>query len=84
MCIFKCSFQFFQRYIEAEESYHKVLLLDPECEDAKRALLDVQAMYLCRLGYKREHALKALVLAPDDNTHFSSIEVIDVCCHEMH
>jgi hypothetical protein len=71
---------FFQRYIEAEEAYHKVLSLDSECEEAKRQLLDVQALQLCELGYKKELALKALGLTLNNNTHFASIEVIDVCC----
>jgi hypothetical protein len=51
--------------------------LDPECEDAKRALLDVQAMQLCGLGYKKEHALKALNLTIDSITHCANVEVID-------
>jgi hypothetical protein len=71
---------FFQRYIEAEESYQKVLSLDSECEDAIRQLLDVQALQLCELGYKKENALKALGLTLNNITHVASIEVIDVCC----
>lgn len=63
-----------KRYIEAEETYHKVLSLDPECEDAKRALLDVQAMQLCELGYKKEQALRALSLTINNVTHFGSVE----------
>lgn len=63
-----------KRYIEAEESYSKVLSLDPKCEEAKRALLDVQAMQLCALGYKKEHALKALNLTIDSNTHCANVE----------
>jgi len=60
------------------------LSLDPECEDAKCALLDVQAMQLCGLGYKKEHALKALNLTIDSNTHCANVEVIDARCHKMH
>jgi len=63
-----------KRYIEAEESYSKVLSLDPECEDAKRALLDVQAMQLCGLGYKKDHALKALNLTINSITHCANVE----------
>jgi hypothetical protein len=71
---------FLQRYIEAEEAYGKVLSLDSECEDAKRQLLDVQALQLCELGYKKEHALKALGLTLNNVTRIANIEVIDVCC----
>jgi len=60
------------------------LSLDPECEDAKRALLDVQAMQLCGLGYKKEHALKALNLTIDSVTHCANVEVIGARCHRMH
>jgi len=60
------------------------LSLDPECEDAKRALLDVQAMQLCGLGYKKEHALKALNLTIDSITHYANVEVINARCHRMH
>jgi hypothetical protein len=77
---------FFQRYIEAEEAYLKVLSLDSECEDARRQLLDVQALQLCQLGYEKEHALKALRLTLNNVTHITniaSIEVIGVCCWEV-
>jgi len=60
------------------------LSLDPKCEEAKRALLDVQAMQLCGLGFKKEHALKALNLTIDRNTHCANVEVIDARCHRMH
>jgi hypothetical protein len=70
---------FFQRYIEAEESYQKVLSLNSECEDARQQLLDVQAMQLCQHGYNKEQALKALRLTVDNITHTASIEVIDMC-----
>ena len=58
--------------------------LDQECEDAKRALLDVQAMQLCGLGYRKEHALKALNLTIDSITRCANVEVIDARCHKMH
>ena len=58
--------------------------LDPDCEDAKRALLDVQAMQLCGLGYKKEHALRALSLTINSITHCANVEVTDAHCHEMH
>lgn len=58
--------------------------LDPECEDAKRALLDVQAMQLCGLGYKKDHALKALNLTINRITHCANVEVINAHCHRMH
>jgi hypothetical protein len=77
---FYVMYVFFQHYIEAEEAYQKVLSLDSECEDAKRQLFDVQALQLCELGYKKEHALKALGLTLNNNTHIASLEVIDVCC----
>jgi hypothetical protein len=67
---------FFQRYIEAEEAYLKVLSLDSECEDARRQLLDVQALQLCERGYKKEHALKALSLMLNSVTHIANIEVL--------
>jgi hypothetical protein len=57
--------------------------LDPECEDAKRALLDVQAMQLCELGYKKQHALRALGLTINNITHSASVEVIGARGHEM-
>jgi hypothetical protein len=74
---------FFQRYIEAEEAYRKVISLDSECEDARRQLLDVQALQLCELGYKKQHALKALGLTLNNNTHIADVEVFDVCCWEV-
>jgi hypothetical protein len=77
---FYVMFLFLQRYIEAEEAYEKVLSLDSECEDARRQLLDVQALQLCQLGYKKEHALKALGLTLNNVTRIANIEVIDVCC----
>ena len=58
--------------------------LDPKCEEAKRALLDVQTMQLCGHGYKKEHALKALILTIDSNKHCANVEVIDALCHKMH
>jgi len=60
------------------------LSLDPECEDAKRALLEVQAMQLCGLGYKKDHALKALNLTIDSITHCANVEVINAHCHILH
>jgi hypothetical protein len=64
-----------QRYIEAEEAFQKVLSFDPECEDARQQLLDVQVMQLCERGYRKEHALKALYLTLND-THTTNVEVI--------
>ncbi|XP_021931225.1 uncharacterized protein LOC110835369 isoform X2 [Zootermopsis nevadensis] len=63
-----------KRYIEAEESFQKVLSMDLECEDARRQLLNVQAMHLCQLGYNKEQALKALRLTINSVTHTASIE----------
>ncbi|PNF26214.1 hypothetical protein B7P43_G03703 [Cryptotermes secundus] len=63
-----------KRYIEAEEAYIKVLSLDSECEDARRQLLDVQALQLCEHGYKKEHALKALGHTLNHDTHIANIE----------
>jgi hypothetical protein len=57
--------------------------LDPECEDAKRALLDVQAMQLCELGYKKEQALRALTLSINGIAHSANVEVTDACYHKM-
>jgi hypothetical protein len=74
---------FFQHYIEAEESYRKVLSLDSECEDARRQLLDVQVMHLCQLGYNKEQALKALHLTVDNIKRTASIEVMCVVCRPV-
>lgn len=74
---------FFQRYIEAEEAYIKVLSLDSECEDARRQLLDVQALQLCERGYKKEHALKALGHTLNHDARIANLEVLDVCCWEV-
>lgn len=54
--------------------------MDLECEDARRQLLNVQAMHLCQLGYNKEQALKALRLTINSVTHTASIEVVCVVC----
>ncbi|XP_069678968.1 uncharacterized protein [Periplaneta americana] len=63
-----------KRYIEAEESYRHVLMLDPECEDARQQLLDVQANQLCQRGHNKKNALKALNLALNDSTLIADVE----------
>ncbi|KAJ9591236.1 hypothetical protein L9F63_002242, partial [Diploptera punctata] len=62
------------RYIQAEESFRQVLLLDPNCEDAKEQLLQVQVKRLCQLGYKEQQARKALRLTINGNSSIASVD----------
>ncbi|PSN52404.1 hypothetical protein C0J52_03153 [Blattella germanica] len=65
---------YLKRYIEAEEAFRKVLTMQPDCEDARQQLLEAQVMQLCKSGYDKNQALKALRLTLSDTSPIANVE----------
>ena len=49
-----------QRFTEAEESFSRVLQLDPECEEARSEIALVQKQRLTEMGFTISQAEKAI------------------------